>query len=61
LNDDSRLADEKTVAAALVTRGLSVDTPDLAAFRAYADKVYAESDAAKTWNAALLKQVLDTP
>jgi tripartite ATP-independent transporter DctP family solute receptor len=60
-NDESRLADEKTVAAALVTRGLGVDTPDLAAFRAYADKVYGESDAAKAWNAALLKQVLDTP
>jgi tripartite ATP-independent transporter DctP family solute receptor len=57
-NDDARLADEKTVAANLITRGLTVDTPDLAAFRANADKVYAASDMAKAWNTDLLKQVM---
>jgi TRAP-type transport system periplasmic protein len=60
LNDDGRLADEKGIAAALKTRGLTVDAVDLAPFRALADKVYGETDAAKAWNAALLKQVTDT-
>jgi tripartite ATP-independent transporter DctP family solute receptor len=56
-NDSGRLGDEKTVADGLAARGLTVDTPDLAAFRAHADKVYADSDVAKSWNAALAKQV----
>ena len=59
-NDDGRLADEKTVAEALKGKGLAVDTIDLAPFRALADKVYAEFDLAKAWDAAKLKQVLDT-
>ncbi len=59
-NDRARLADEKTVTDGLVARGLSVNTPDLAAFRASADTVYAESDMAKAWNVALLKQVQAT-
>ena len=60
-NDQARLADEKTVTDGLVARGLTVDMPDLAAFRANADKVYAEADMAKAWNEALLKQVQATP
>ena len=60
LNDDGRLADEKGIAAALKTRGLAVDAVDLAPFRSLADKVYGEADAAKAWNAALLKQVTET-
>ncbi len=59
-NDETRLADEKTVTEGLVARGLTVNTPDLAAFRANADAVYAEADMAKAWNAALLKQVQAT-
>ena len=59
-NDDGRLADEKSVADALKTRGLSVDTIDLAPFRALADKIYGESDVAKAWNPALMKQVTET-
>ena len=44
----ARLADEKTVLVPRWSaRGLTViDTPDLAAFRANADKVYAEADMA---------------
>jgi tripartite ATP-independent transporter DctP family solute receptor len=61
VNDDGRLADEKSVADALKVRGLAVDTIDLAVFRGLADKVYGESDMAKTWNAALMKQVVETP
>lgn len=57
LNDQTRLEDEKTVTDGLVARGLTVDIPDLAAFRANADKVYAEADMAKGWNAGLMKQV----
>jgi tripartite ATP-independent transporter DctP family solute receptor len=56
-NDTARLADEKTVAANLASQGLSVDTPDLDAFRAHADETYAASDYAKAWNADVLKQV----
>jgi TRAP-type C4-dicarboxylate transport system substrate-binding protein len=59
-NDEGRLADEKTVAEVLKTKGLAVDEIDLAPFRALADKVYAESDMAKNWDAAKLKQVIDT-
>lgn len=59
-NDEARLEDEKTVTAGLVARGLTVDTPNLAMFRANADKVYAEADMAKVWNADLLKQVQAT-
>jgi TRAP-type C4-dicarboxylate transport system substrate-binding protein len=57
-NDAGRLADEQTVTTALAARGLSVDTPDLAAFRAHADTVYA--DAARGWNSDLMKQVQAT-
>jgi TRAP-type C4-dicarboxylate transport system substrate-binding protein len=59
-NDEGRLADEKTVAEVLKTKGLAVDEIELAPFRALADKVYAESDMAKNWDAAKLKQVIDT-
>ncbi len=59
-NDEARMADETTVTDGLVARGLTVDTPDLAAFRANADAVYADADLAKAWNADLLKQVQAT-
>jgi TRAP-type transport system periplasmic protein len=59
-NDDARLADEKSVADGLKGKGLTVASPDLAPFRKLADKVYAESDLAKQWDQALMKQVMDT-
>ena len=58
-NDTGRLADEAGVTDALKGRGLAVATPDLAAFRALADKVYGESDMAKAWDAAWMKRVLE--
>ncbi len=58
-NDESRLADEKTIIGNLQQKGLSVDTIDLAPFRANADKVYAEADMAKAWDKAWLKRVVD--
>ena len=59
-NDSGRLADEQSVADAMKSRGIAVDAPDLAPFRALADKLYAEDPAAKSWDLAMAKQVLDT-
>jgi TRAP-type C4-dicarboxylate transport system substrate-binding protein len=59
-NDDSRLNDEKKVTDAIKAKGLQVDAIDLGPFRAQADKTYAEAPAAKAWDAALMKRVLDT-
>ena len=55
--DKARLAEEATIVDQLRGRGLSVDQVDLAAFRANADKVYAE--ASKGWDAAWTKRVTD--
>ena len=60
-NDEGRLADEATVLASLKTRGLVIAAPDLAAFRANADAVYASDTGAKIWNKDLLRRVIDTP
>ncbi len=59
-NDDGRLADEGSIVAALKERGLSIDAPDLAAFRAHADRVYAEAESTKAWNAGWMKKVSET-
>jgi tripartite ATP-independent transporter DctP family solute receptor len=59
-NDDGRLADEASVINALRARGIGVDEIDLTPFRALADKVYAESDVAKSWDKAMAKQVAET-
>lgn len=56
-NDAGRLADEAKIATALVARGLAITTPDVAAFRAHADTVYAQAPAARAWDAALLKKI----
>lgn len=57
--DEARLADEKTIIEALKGRGLAVEQPDLAAFRASADTVYGGAEATKAWDLAGLKHVLD--
>jgi hypothetical protein len=36
-----------------------VEKIDLTPFRALADKVYADSDLAKAWDAAKLKQIME--
>ena len=59
VNDEGRLADERSVADALKGRGLAVDTIELAPFRALADTTYAQSDLAKAWDANLLRRVGD--
>jgi TRAP-type transport system periplasmic protein len=43
---------------ALKDRGLAVDAVDLGPFRASADRVYADSDMAKAWDAAGLARVM---
>jgi tripartite ATP-independent transporter DctP family solute receptor len=56
--DDNRLNDERTVIEAIKGRGLSVDAPDLAPFRAAADQAYAGAEATKAWDEAGMKRVL---
>jgi tripartite ATP-independent transporter DctP family solute receptor len=55
---DARLADEAAITTALKDKGLTVDAVDLRPFRESADKVYADSDYAKAWDAAGLQRVL---
>ena len=57
-NDEQRLADEKTVIDGLAVKGLTVTRPDLGAFRANADKVYATADAAKAWDRKMMDEVM---
>ena len=40
-----------------MSRQVEVTTPDVAAFRAHAQKVYLASDEAKTWPAGMLDQI----
>ena len=55
---EARLADEASITTSLKERGLTVEAPDLAAFRKAADDVYNGSDLAKTWDKAMLDKVL---
>jgi tripartite ATP-independent transporter DctP family solute receptor len=57
-NDEHRLADEKTVIDGLAAKGLTVSRPDLAPFRANADKVYAGAEAAKAWDRKLMEEAM---
>ena len=57
-NDDNRLNDEKTVIDSLAGRGLTVSRPDLAPFRANADKVYATAETAKAWDRKLMEETM---
>ena len=56
-NDEQRLTDEKSVADGLAAKGLAISRPDLASFRANADKIYAASDFAKAWDRKMLDEV----
>ncbi|MEQ9814331.1 MAG: TRAP transporter substrate-binding protein DctP [Azospirillaceae bacterium] len=59
-NNESRYADEQTVAQALADAGLTVSEIDLSAFRARADEVYGASDLTDPWDAELMQMVIDT-
>jgi tripartite ATP-independent transporter DctP family solute receptor len=56
-NDSERLADERKVADGLAAKGLTVSRPDLAPFRANADKVYGAAETAKSWDRKLADEV----
>jgi TRAP-type transport system periplasmic protein len=49
---------EAELAAGFKSQGLDVYTPDLAAFRAHAQKVYLASDEAKAWAPGILDKIL---
>ena len=57
-NDEQRLNDEKTVLEGLAAKGLTVSRPDLAVFRANADKVYAGAESAKAWDRRMMDEVM---
>jgi tripartite ATP-independent transporter DctP family solute receptor len=57
-NDEQRLNDEKTVIDGLAAKGLTVTRPDLALFRANAEKVYADAEAAKAWDRKMMDEVM---
>ena len=57
-NDEQRQNDEKSVIDGLAAKGLAVSRPDLASFRANADKVYAGADAAKAWDRRMMEEVM---
>ncbi len=59
-NTETRLGDEKSVTERIKGLGLEVSAIDLKPFRDNADKVYAASDLAKSWNKELMQQVIDT-
>lgn len=54
-NDTARLADEAQVLTDLKSRDITITTPNVAAFRANADRVYA--DVQSQWDGAVLKQI----
>ena len=49
---------EAELADGFKKQGLEVYTPDIAAFRAYAQKVYLASDEAKSWAPGILDKIL---
>jgi tripartite ATP-independent transporter DctP family solute receptor len=59
-NNEARLNDEKQVTERLKGLGLTVSSIDLKPFQENADKVYAASDLAKSWNQDLMKQTAET-
>src|SRR3954466_12375909 len=57
-NDEQRLNDEKSVIDGLGARGVTVSCPDLSTFRANAEKVYANAEAAKAWDRRMMEEVM---
>src|SRR6185312_15186462 len=57
LNDDGVVATEKDAAAFFEGKGVSVTTPDVAAFRDQVQKKFLESDFAKNWPAGMLDRI----
>src|SRR3954471_19426428 len=57
-NDEQRLNDEKTVIDGLAAGRVAVSCPDLSPFRANAEKVYANAEAAKAWDRRMMEEVM---
>jgi TRAP-type C4-dicarboxylate transport system substrate-binding protein len=51
------LKKEAELADGFKKQGLEIYTPDIAAFRSYAQKVYLASDEAKTWAPGILDKI----
>ena len=56
-NNENRMADEKQLVDYFRSQGLSVNTPDLDAFRKSVQAAYLRSDYAKVWPAGLLERI----
>lgn len=56
--NEARLADEAAIQQALTTRGIAVDSVELAPFHESADRVYTGSDLAKAWDPGGIERVL---
>jgi tripartite ATP-independent transporter DctP family solute receptor len=60
-NNDQRIADEKALVAFFKAQGLTVTTPDVAAFRKAVQAAYLNSDYAQVWPKGLLERINATP
>jgi TRAP-type C4-dicarboxylate transport system substrate-binding protein len=54
---DQHLKREADLAADFKQKGLEINTPDVNAFRSYAQKVYLASDEAKEWPKGMLEKI----
>ena len=59
-NNENRINDEAALVAFFKTQGLSVTTPDLAAFRNTVQTAYLQSDYARVWPQGLLERINNT-
>lgn len=60
-NNENRMADELQLLDFFKAQGLSVTTPDVAAFRKAVQATYLQSDYAKVWPTGLLERINATP
>lgn len=59
-NDRAKVRDEANLKAVFEAAGVTFTVPDVPAFMAHAEKVYAESDFSKTWKAGLAAEMAAT-
>jgi TRAP-type C4-dicarboxylate transport system substrate-binding protein len=56
-NDVNRVKDEADMVAFFKTQGLTVTTPDVAAFRTAVQTAYQKSDISQTWPKGMLERI----
>jgi TRAP-type C4-dicarboxylate transport system substrate-binding protein len=56
-NNVKRIADERELIAFFKSHGMTVNTPDLAAFRKGVQSAYLNSDYAKVWPPGMLERI----